>query len=498
MPSQLCFLMDSWNYLSDGKNLFLSEELDLTVDGLGRSRSKVVEMGWEMKFFPHTDSSPFISNTEALESLELMGLGGFSKPYSSEQSGDGFSNEVGANSYENLAASLTANSNVVCGENDSGLGASTSSYFMESSSEGSPPIDLKLGCLPESKGSKDGELPEASKDVTTSVVLSSPTKRARSRSLHSSTPFCQVYGCNKDLSSSKGYHKRHKVCDVHSKTAKVIVNDIEQRFCQQCSRFHLLSEFDDGKRSCRKRLANHNRRRRKPQIAAHSGTEFLDPSLVKRASFLFPDILPSAILSPSKHEPGNWMHNYIKFEDPTRVSNSVCDMHSGEERMVDVSSGARYNMVGTAASVIQDINGASKSSCALSLLSTQSPSLSRETLGATTASPRSNKISRSNPNVGGSTGSLEKFVSSMLHPPESRSIGIDEAGSSAMISCDGHEMNFKVPGSGNLSASDFIKPKYCISSGQGMMADLLQLASRLERVEQQRTSMKLMQQNDAL
>ena len=30
-------------------------------------------------------------------------------------------------------------------------------------------------------------------------------------------------------------------------------------------RFHCLGEFDDGKRSCRKRLADHNRRRRKPQ-----------------------------------------------------------------------------------------------------------------------------------------------------------------------------------------------------------------------------------------
>lgn len=31
------------------------------------------------------------------------------------------------------------------------------------------------------------------------------------------------------------------------------------------NRFHLLSEFDNGKRSCRKRLADHNRRRRKSQ-----------------------------------------------------------------------------------------------------------------------------------------------------------------------------------------------------------------------------------------
>lgn len=32
-----------------------------------------------------------------------------------------------------------------------------------------------------------------------------------------------------------------------------------------CCRFHPLSEFDEGKRSCRRRLAGHNRRRRKTQ-----------------------------------------------------------------------------------------------------------------------------------------------------------------------------------------------------------------------------------------
>jgi len=34
------------------------------------------------------------------------------------------------------------------------------------------------------------------------------------------------------------------------------------------NRFHFLGEFDNGKRSCRKRLADHNRRRRKPQPCA--------------------------------------------------------------------------------------------------------------------------------------------------------------------------------------------------------------------------------------
>ncbi|KAK3027715.1 hypothetical protein RJ639_042222 [Escallonia herrerae] len=79
------------------------------------------------------------------------------------------------------------------------------------------------------------------------------------------TPRCQAEGCNADLTHAKHYHRRHKVCEFHSKAATVVAAGLTQRFCQQCSRFHLLSEFDNGKRSCRKRLADHNRRRRKSQ-----------------------------------------------------------------------------------------------------------------------------------------------------------------------------------------------------------------------------------------
>ncbi|KAG0463229.1 hypothetical protein HPP92_021705 [Vanilla planifolia] len=78
-------------------------------------------------------------------------------------------------------------------------------------------------------------------------------------------PPCQVDDCRADLSSAKDYHRRHKVCQLHSKASKAFVRKQIQRFCQQCSRFHLLSEFDEGKRSCRRRLAGHNRRRRKTQ-----------------------------------------------------------------------------------------------------------------------------------------------------------------------------------------------------------------------------------------
>ncbi|WCJ22634.1 squamosa promoter binding protein-like 1 [Euphorbia peplus] len=74
---------------------------------------------------------------------------------------------------------------------------------------------------------------------------------------------CQVGDCGADLSSAKDYHRRHKVCEMHSKATKALVGNLMQRFCQQCSRFHALQEFDEGKRSCRRRLAGHNKRRRK-------------------------------------------------------------------------------------------------------------------------------------------------------------------------------------------------------------------------------------------
>lgn len=85
---------------------------------------------------------------------------------------------------------------------------------------------------------------------------------------------CQVEGCETDLSDVKAYYSRHKVCGTHSKSPMVIVAGHEQRFCQQCSRFHRLPEFDQGKRSCRRRLAGHNERRRKPPPGSLLSTRY--------------------------------------------------------------------------------------------------------------------------------------------------------------------------------------------------------------------------------
>lgn len=45
-----------------------------------------------------------------------------------------------------------------------------------------------------------------------------------------------------------------------------------ERFCQQCSRFHAVTEFDGERRSCRTQLERHNARRRKQRALAASNS----------------------------------------------------------------------------------------------------------------------------------------------------------------------------------------------------------------------------------
>ncbi|KAJ7981763.1 putative Squamosa promoter-binding protein [Quillaja saponaria] len=82
--------------------------------------------------------------------------------------------------------------------------------------------------------------------------------------------FCQAEKCGIDLTEAKRYHRRHKVCEFHSKAPVVMVAGLRQRFCQQCSRFHEVAEFDEAKRSCRRGLAGHNERRRKSSAESYS------------------------------------------------------------------------------------------------------------------------------------------------------------------------------------------------------------------------------------
>ncbi|XP_050120664.1 squamosa promoter-binding-like protein 13A isoform X2 [Malus sylvestris] len=207
-------------------------------------------------------------------------------------------------------------------------------------------VDLKLGQL---GGYGNNEVVDMLKEPvprTTSSSSSVPSKRSRAAYSGSQMVSCLVDGCNCDLSTCRDYHRRHKVCELHSKTPQVTINGNKQRFCQQCSssvrmstlcskpqsgkvkfltlralfccRFHALEEFDQGKRSCRKRLDGHNRRRRKPQpeplshpgsfMSSYQGT----PRLLPLSSTL---VYPSTnIINPTwagivKTEPDSGTHN---------------------------------------------------------------------------------------------------------------------------------------------------------------------------------------------
>jgi hypothetical protein len=108
---------------------------------------------------------------------------------------------------------------------------------------------------------------------------------------------CQVEGCNADLRGLRDYHLRYKICEHHLKVCaaecaggcwgwwrivqqhaftramalapafthacclaalppqigSITRDGVPQRFCQQCGRFHPLTDFDGTKRSCRAR-----------------------------------------------------------------------------------------------------------------------------------------------------------------------------------------------------------------------------------------------------
>ncbi|KAK6122970.1 hypothetical protein DH2020_043287 [Rehmannia glutinosa] len=84
---------------------------------------------------------------------------------------------------------------------------------------------------------------------------------------------CQVPGCEVDISELKGYHKRHRVCLQCANASAVVLDGESKRYCQQCGKFHILSDFDEGKRSCRRKLERHNIRRRRKPNGSKEGTE---------------------------------------------------------------------------------------------------------------------------------------------------------------------------------------------------------------------------------
>lgn len=227
--------MEPWSYASDGRGLLFSDEVGLHLDAFARSKKPLME--WDNKPTYNFESGALVSDSEVAESVEFLELGIpdlVRKTCRGNQGVEKLNSEVGSGSCKRAASPsrmVTSNS---CFE-EVASEPKLSSSAMEATVKDSLLIDLKLGILADCKDEEDSKLLKYRPDLlcTRPSLL---TKKTRKTSSYSQPAFCQVHGCNKDLSSSKDYHKRHKVCDVHSKTTKVIVNGIEQRFCQQCSR----------------------------------------------------------------------------------------------------------------------------------------------------------------------------------------------------------------------------------------------------------------------
>ncbi|XP_028125244.1 squamosa promoter-binding-like protein 13A [Camellia sinensis] len=182
--------------------------------------------------------------------------------------------------------------------NISPISGSSSSSYGGQGNKGEFSFDLKLGHVRNAGNESEDSLqvPSVPKMQFLSPVSS---KRARVVNNGIQAALCCIDGCNADLSNCRDYHRRHKVCEMHSKTAEVSIGGHKKRFCQQCSRFHSLEEFDDGKRSCRKRLDGHNRRRRKPQPEhlSHSGSFLSNYQGARLFPFSSPEAYPNTPLA---------------------------------------------------------------------------------------------------------------------------------------------------------------------------------------------------------
>ncbi|RVW35493.1 Squamosa promoter-binding-like protein 6 [Vitis vinifera] len=249
---------------------FVSDATDLQPNS--SARSKNVFMGWELKTPCGYGNSILVSSQQVIQN---QGFGEFGIPEMvRKQLPDNSIRDVscGKGGDGIMVNSIMVSPNVFPRDDESS--SKLSSSVMESNSQDSLLIDLKLGRFADHSDSQNCKPSKANPSLP-SAESSTPAKRVRAVGLNSQTAFCQVHGCNKDLSSSKDYHKRHKVCEVHSKTAKVIVNGIEQRYNMALAFGYLgficWLSLMMGKRSCRKRLAGHNERRRKPQVGIHPG-----------------------------------------------------------------------------------------------------------------------------------------------------------------------------------------------------------------------------------
>lgn len=203
-------------------------------------------------------------------------------------------------------------------------------------------VDLKLGGLGDLGFGSLDKLNET-RGSTSSSSPSGSSKRTRAAISGAQIMSCLVDGCNADLSKFRDYYRRHRVCERHSKTPLVTIGGKEQRFCQQCSRFQAIGEFDEKKRSCRKRLDGHNRRRRKPQPEAFhvsSGSFWSNHQGARLLCFSGPEAYPTSTADSILTWPRSTKHRHDlhSTDQQSIIPNSITCLYNGGDKRFSFSN----------------------------------------------------------------------------------------------------------------------------------------------------------------
>ncbi|XP_060196915.1 squamosa promoter-binding-like protein 6 [Lycium barbarum] len=473
--------MEPMNYALEGSGLLFPDN----IPTFARSRNMLKD--WSLNPFCNVDKNMFVPSQEIDVNTEFQESGIadiLKKCTASNQLSGGLHAEIADNSRKVFLSTSVISLDQIVGEVE--REARFSHMGNKSNDPISSPIGLKLEQLVHNGEVRSSQSPKGSsvsllptekarshspvfqvhghmeedstvyREIKSNSSLMEPLllgKKLRTTNLHSQVPLCQVYGCNKDLSDSKGYHKRHRVCEVHSKTSKVVVNGVEQRFCQQCSRFHLLAEFDEGKRSCRKRLAGHNERRRKPQFDTHWGSRLMEMTSEKRVPFHFPEIHPNSSFCQEQYE------NHSKRIKLEQLPAKSLQRHHVMRKEDSSKIHAR------ATQSVQELWAGQNSACALSLLSENHCAYL--------------KRDRNLEKFCGISDS-RSFMFNQLYPSEN--FGKDRI----IQVLDDH---------GQDVSSEVLRERH-VQRSNSMTVDLVQLSSHLQRVEQLKNSVQVKQESE--
>lgn len=434
--------MGSLSYTFEGKGILCTDDIKLD-DGFVRNRNLLKEWDKESHTVPSCDEVEIMAFVES----------GFPDKMRKQV--------LGSQRFENLRYDINYNSCISMPSFSTIKPHSLAEFGTRFSSSAQNDDVL---AVPREPNSRWCSVENSVLDATEPLVRA---KRGRITNLQSQIPVCQVLDCNKDLSSSKDYHKRHRVCYLHSKTAVVIVNGLQQRFCQQCSRFHLLPEFDKSKRSCRKRLSGHNQRRRKPQLGS-CGSMFLGTDL-SNSPVLFPKIFEGGFFGQQGAELMN-CSRHLKLEHelcqiprievPTKFSLSLPKSPLHLQYPSENSPGCPFS--------VQELTADSNSGSALSLLSAQSQNLLSNSSGVAMAYPL---IFQENQHM----NLVDQSVDKSSYGVAQKSFPVVPDISSSV----GSEITQNMPAQ-NL--------EYYPAPAGANTLDLVQLSLHLERIEEQRYS----------